>query len=62
MSSIALAAPGGIELLVLEGAFTERGERFAAQSWLRLPPGDTLHALAGPDGARLWLKSGHLRS
>ena len=61
MASVALAAPGGIELLVLEGAFTERDERFAAQSWLRLPPGDTLRAIAGPDGARLWLKSGHLR-
>src|SRR5690348_1062884 len=33
-SSIALEAPGGIELLVLDGAFEERGQRFQAQSWL----------------------------
>ncbi|HET7362083.1 MAG TPA: cupin domain-containing protein [Burkholderiales bacterium] len=60
-ASIALDAPGGIELLVLEGAFEERGKRFEAQSWLRLPVGDTLHAIAGKEGACVWLKSGHLR-
>jgi hypothetical protein len=59
-SSIALEAPGGIELLVLDGAFEERGQRFQAQSWLRLPPGEPLRAVAGPDGVRLWVKSGHL--
>ena len=35
------AAPaGGIELLVLEGGFSEDGDAFVAQSWLRLPVGD----------------------
>ena len=52
--------PGGVELLVLEGSFTEAGETFEPHSWLRLPPGATLAATAGPHGARLWVKEGHL--
>lgn len=57
-AGFALDAPGGIELLVLEGTFEERGERFEPQSWLRLPAGETLQGIAGKDGARVWLKSG----
>jgi anti-sigma factor ChrR (cupin superfamily) len=59
-AQIALAAPGGIEVLVLEGSFDEGGEQFLAQSWLRLPPGALLRATAGPDGCRVFVKSGHL--
>jgi anti-sigma factor ChrR (cupin superfamily) len=50
----------GIEIFVLEGSFIEGGEPFTKHDWLRLPPGDVLHAVAGKDGARLWVKSGHL--
>jgi hypothetical protein len=57
---VALAAPGGIELLVLEGEFFEGGETFSAQSWLRLPVESLLEAVAGPQGCRVWVKSGHL--
>lgn len=57
---VRLPVPGGIELLVLEGGFTEDGESFAPQSWLRLPAGAVLEAQAGAEGARLWVKSGHL--
>jgi anti-sigma factor ChrR (cupin superfamily) len=59
---IARAAPGGIEVFVLEGGFAEGGEDFAPWSWLRLPVGATLRAQAGPQGARLWVKSGHLEA
>ena len=59
-ASIALDLPGGIELLVLEGGFEEGGERFAPQSWLRLPAGARLLAKAGSKGARIWIKFGHL--
>lgn len=59
-ADIVLACPGGIEVLVLDGGFTEASEAFAAESWLRLPAGATLHATAGADGARVWVKSGHL--
>lgn len=50
----------GFEALVLEGSFTEGGDIFPAHSWLRLPPGMPLQAVAGMEGARLWVKSGHL--
>ena len=59
-TEIDLVVPGGTELLVLEGVFSEGGERFEPQSWLRLPPGATLRARAGANGCRLWVKSGHL--
>lgn len=52
--------PGGIELLVLEGSFVEGGETFATQSWLRLPSGGRLGAVAGPHGTMVWMKTGHL--
>jgi hypothetical protein len=47
-------------LLVLDGRFDEDGERFEPLSWLRLPAGSTLQATAGPQGCRLWIKTGHL--
>jgi hypothetical protein len=59
-ASIALDLPGGIEVLVLDGSFEEAGESFAPQSWLRLPAGARLAAKAGPSGARVWIKAGHL--
>jgi hypothetical protein len=59
-TEVALAVPGGIELLVLDGGFRESGESFQPQSWLRLPPGAKLEARAAASGCRLWAKSGHL--
>ena len=50
----------GFEALVIEGSFTEGGEEFTKNSWLRLPVGHALNAVAGPEGARLWIKSDHL--
>lgn len=51
---------GGLELLVLDGSFSEGGEEFTRHSWLRLPPSSRLHAAAGRDGCKLWVKTGHL--
>jgi hypothetical protein len=59
-ANIALDLPSGIEILVLDGGFAEGGENFAPQSWLRLPAGARLTAKAGPTGARVWIKAGHL--
>ena len=53
---------GGLELLVLEGGFTEGGETYLPQSWLRLPIGEHFSARVGPEGCRVWVKEGHLRS
>lgn len=50
----------GFEALVIDGSFTEGGEVFQKNSWLRLPPGMALNATAGLEGARLWIKSDHL--
>ena len=53
---------GGIEVFVLEGGFSEGGDDFTRWDWLRLAPGARLTANAGPLGARVWIKSGHLKN
>jgi hypothetical protein len=59
-SAITMTLPGGVELLVVDGNFDEAGERFEPQSWLRLPAGSTLQAKTGPEGCKVWVKTGHL--
>jgi anti-sigma factor ChrR (cupin superfamily) len=59
-SVVELPASGGIELLVLDGGFSEGGEAFEVQSWLRLPATASLRAVTGPAGCRVWVKTGHL--
>ena len=51
---------GGIELFVIDGALTESGDELQKGSWLRLPEGQALSAVAGPEGAKVWMKTGHL--
>lgn len=53
-----LDLPFGGELLVLEGSFSEGGDHFTPQSWLRVPSGSSVRASAGWRGAKLWLKQG----
>ena len=60
-AELEIPCPGGAEMFVLEGSFTEGEEQFGPYDWLRIPCGQTIHACAGPDGARVWIKSGHLR-
>ena len=52
---------GGLEVLVLQGGFSEGGETFVSQSWLRLPIGAHFSARVAHDGCRAWIKEGHLR-
>jgi hypothetical protein len=59
-AQVNIAASGGLEMLVLTGSFTDQGEQFTEQSWLRLPPGTAFSGVAGPAGCRVWIKSGHL--
>jgi hypothetical protein len=59
-SRMELDLPGGGEFLVLEGGFTEGGECFESQSWLRLPAGGQLQADVGVQGAKVWIKLGHV--
>ncbi len=60
-AEIALDTEGGLEAFVLSGRFDEGGDTLARWDWLRLPDGADATAVAGPDGARVWIKSGHLR-
>lgn len=53
-------APGGIEMLVLSGSVTQAGNPLPKGSWLRLPDGMPVQVTAGPDGATVWIKTGHL--
>jgi len=59
-ATLTMSDAGGIELLVIAGSITERGETLGQGGWLRLPMGQTLFALAGAEGAKLWTKTGHL--
>jgi len=51
---------GGTEVLVIQGMVHIGADELRTGSWLRLPDGQTLHAVAGEDGAKLWSKTGHL--
>ena len=51
---------GGGELLVLSGSLEEGGDVLSKGSWLRLPEDATLEAVAGAEGATVWMKTGHL--
>ena len=60
-ANVSLLPRGGIELLVLEGGFSEGGDAFAPQSWLRLPLGDPFGSHGRVRRLSLWVKEGHLR-
>ncbi|KIC49568.1 cupin domain-containing protein [Tateyamaria sp. ANG-S1] len=57
----AIDASGGAEILVLEGALSDGDAALGPRDWLRVAPGETRTLTSGPDGARLWVKTGHLR-
>lgn len=59
-TDVELEAPGGMELFVIDGSFDESGDTLGHWDWLRLPSGTQSTATAGPEGARVWIKSGHL--
>ncbi|OGS59300.1 MAG: cupin [Erythrobacter sp. RIFCSPHIGHO2_12_FULL_63_10] len=51
---------GGVELLVLEGSVTWQGQNFGEHGWIRLPCDWRGSAIAGQEGAKVWIKSHHL--
>jgi len=51
---------GGIEILIIGGSVVETGDTLNKGDWLRLPEGQSLSATAGNDGAKVWIKTGHL--
>lgn len=60
-ASVTIDNPEGAELLVLEGGFQESGDILRKHSWLRLPKGHKLVAMAQGEGATVWIKTRHLR-
>jgi len=59
-AEVEIDLPKGGEFLVLDGSFAEGGDELRKNSWLRLPVGRKLSAVAGPKGAKVWMKTGHL--
>ena len=59
-TEVSLRSTGGLELVVLDGNFTDASVEFRYQSWLRLPPDASMRAETGPQGCRVWIKTGHL--
>lgn len=60
-AAVTLDADGGAEVFVLDGNATESGDTLRRHSWLRLPSTPSVTLQAGADGARVWIKTGHLR-
>ena len=58
--ALTISEPGGIELLVMSGDLTEGGDTLSKGSWLRMPEGNSLSVVAGAEGAKVWVKTGHL--
>jgi len=60
-TQVSMSVPEGGEYLVLDGGFKESGDQLLKHSWLRLPIGGHLNAVAGAAGAKVWVKTRHLR-
>lgn len=60
-ATVEIENPEGAELLVLSGGFEEGGDSLRKHSWLRLPKGHDLKAVASAEGASVWIKTRHLR-
>ena len=59
-TNVTLDAIGGVKFLVLSGTITESGDELRTGSWLRSPSASHITVKAGPEGAKIWVKSGHL--
>ncbi len=55
-AALRLDNPRGLEILLLEGNIAGHDFELQPLSWMRLPAGEPLEAVAGKDGARLWIK------
>jgi anti-sigma factor ChrR (cupin superfamily) len=57
---IILDVKNGAELFVLSGSLVEQTDTLTKHSWLRVPVNSEINAKAGENGAKIWLKTGHL--
>jgi len=59
---VKIDATQGAEIFVIDGTFTtDHKESLRQNSWLRLPQGEKLIAESGSSGAKVWIKTRHLR-
>lgn len=61
-SLVTIDASGGCEILVLQGSFQQGGDSLRKHSWLRMPASGEFVVETGPEGAAVWVKSGHLKT
>lgn len=54
------AHPGGEEILVLDGVFSDEGGDYPVGTWLRSPRWSRHTPFTGPEGALIYVKVGHL--
>lgn len=59
-TEVKIEAPQGAEILVLSGSFIEGNDELLTNSWLRVPVNSQIIAKTGDQGAKVWLKIGHL--
>lgn len=59
--AVEIVADGGAEALILSGTLSFDGGSIQPWTWIRRANGEDLVAEAGLDGARLWVKSGHMQ-
>jgi len=59
-TALPVSGAGGAELLVLAGDIAADAHAYGRGSWIRLPPEDRPGWRAGPRGATVYLKTGHL--
>ncbi|MEP0392153.1 MAG: cupin domain-containing protein [Erythrobacter sp.] len=59
-TSFPLVHNAGLEMLVLEGEINCCGTRYGLHDWLRIPADETVQITSSKEGARLWIKRGHL--
>jgi len=60
-STVTLDASNGAEVMVLDGSFSEGEDQLQALSWIRVPSGGSFSAKTGDEGAKVWVKTGHLK-
>ena len=60
-ADLQITGAGGAELLVIAGEVREGADQLRQGSWLRTPDGTPMRLTSGVDGAKVWIKTGHLR-
>ena len=59
-TKVELDLPEGGEFLVLDGSFTDGSDTLRKHSWLRIPEGGKLSAIAETDNTKIWMKLRHI--